>query len=117
MRSRRTSAFLTGLVIAFFIMGALMAVRWLADRADDRRHTIVVNAPTPIFAGSGEEGRCNGALLTTAWRGNQFKVERIRYLKDCATIDIVLGDGRKGYFVLGQGDLSINPPIFQRAAR
>jgi hypothetical protein len=39
-------------------------------------------------------------------------VQRIRYLKECVTLDVVLGDGRSGYFTLGAGDISIEPPIF-----
>lgn len=96
----------------FALVGALLAVRWWGDRNADRRHTVLVNAPTPIFAGSGRTGRCNRTLLTTAEKGVHFKVRRIRYLDDCATVDVVLKDGREGYFVLGVGDVSVDPPLF-----
>jgi hypothetical protein len=49
--------------------------------------------------------------LTTVERGNRLPVRRIRYLKDCAALDVVLPDGREGYVVLGVGDVSVKPAL------
>jgi hypothetical protein len=89
----------------------LLCFLWLRDVHNDRKHTVNVNAATPVFAGNGGDGSCHGTQLTTVERGTQLPVRRIVYLKDCAAIDVVLPDGRKGYVVLGIGDVSVNPPL------
>ena len=47
----------------------------------------------------------------TAEPGARLQVRRIRYLKDCAALDVALPDGREGYVVLGIGDVSVKPPL------
>ena len=75
---------------------------WVRDIRDDRKPTIIVNGSTPILAGSGGKCRCHGTCLTTVDRGTQLRVERIRYLKDCATVDVILPDGRKRLLGIGR---------------
>lgn len=87
------------------------SVLWLEDIRDDRRHTVIVNASTPVFSGNPESGDCRGKQLTTVEKGLKLRVLRIRYFKDCAAVNIVLPDGRKGYIVLGVGDVSVLPPL------
>jgi hypothetical protein len=82
------------------------------DVWNDRKHTVSVNTSTPVFVGDGDMGGCfHGTHLTMIERGAILPVRRIRYLKDCAAIDVALPDGRKGYVVLGIGDVSVNPPL------
>jgi hypothetical protein len=103
--------FLAGAAVAIGLVGVLLLTWRARDISDDRKHTIIANGPAPVFAGSGGEGGCRGTHLTTVDRGTRLPVQKITYLKDCATFDIVLPDGRKGYFVLGVGDVSVNPPL------
>jgi len=83
----------------------------LSDVRSDRKHTVSVNRATPVFVGSGGNNGCRGRQLTMVEPGAKLRVRRIRYLKDCAAIDIALPDGRTGYVVLGIGDVSVNPPL------
>lgn len=104
--------FVVGAAASLFIACALFLLLWLRDVQNDRQHTLNVNATTPIFAGNGGDVGCYGTTrLTTVERGTKLPVRRIRFLKDCAAIDVALPDGREGYVVLGIGDASVNPPL------
>ena len=112
LRFKNAFAFVVGAAASLFIVGTLLLFLWLRDVQNDRKHTVTFNAATPVFAGKGGDGGCHGtAQLTTVERGAKLPVRRIRYLKDCAAIDVALPDGRKGYVVLGIGDVSVNPPL------
>ena|SRR6266705_2386228 len=84
---------------------------WARDVHHDRQHIVIFKADTPVYVGTGEQGGCHGTQLTTVEQGVKLPVQRIRYLKDCATLDVVLPDGRKGYVVLGVGDATVIPPL------
>ena len=111
LRFKNPLAFVVGAAASLFIVCTLLVLLWLRDVQNDRKHTLNVNAATPVFAGNGGDGGCHGTQLTTVGRGTQLPVRRIMYLKDCAAIDVALPDGRKGYVVLGIGDVSVNPPL------
>ena len=82
-----------GVVLAASIMLTLLiATLWVHDVWKDRDHTVVVKSETPIFAGSGDES-CGGTRLTVAEPPVTFRVQRIRYWKNCATIDVVIRTG------------------------
>jgi len=91
-----------------------LIVLWLSDVHSDLKHSITVISPTPLFAGEGESGGCSGHPLTTLETGTRLPVRRIHYLKDCATLDLRLPDGREGYVVLGLGDVRVDPPLEDR---
>jgi hypothetical protein len=97
-------AFTATLVALLMVVLAI----WSHDVWSDRSRTVLVRTATPIFAGSGEG--CDGTRIATASPNTAFQVKRIRYWKSCATIDVVLLDGRKGHILLGEGDVSITPP-------
>jgi hypothetical protein len=92
------------------IVGIFALVLWARDVRDDRRHSVVVNSPTPIFAGSGcgcdtnEPSHVEGPCVT-------LRVRRIRYWTDCATVDVESPEGRSGHIVLGMGSVSMHPPL------
>jgi hypothetical protein len=112
LRLKNTFVFVVGAAALVFIVNTLLLLVWLRDVRSDRKHTVNVNAATPVFVGNGSDGGCHGTTqLTTVERGFKLPVRRIRYLKDCAVIDVVLTDGRKGYVVLGIGYVSVNPPL------
>jgi hypothetical protein len=96
---------------SLLVVCTLLWLLWLWDVRNDRKHTVNVNTATPVFVGNGGEGGCHGTQLTTIERAAKLPVRRIAYLKDCAVIDVVLPDGRRGYVVLGIGDVSVNPPL------
>ena len=106
---KKVFLFVLGGTIPLSIVGVLLSFLWLKDVANDRKHTVVVNDATPVFVGTGYD--CDGTPLTTVEKGRKLPVRRIRYLKDCLTLDVSLPDGRTGYFVLGVGDVSVNPPL------
>lgn len=93
------------------VVGAFLSLLWLEDVHTDRKYTVTVNTATPVFAGTGDKSGCHGTPLMTAEPGARLPVRRIRYLKDCAALDVALPDGREGYVVLGIGDVSVNPPL------
>jgi hypothetical protein len=111
LRFKNPFAFAVGAAASLFVVCTLLLLIWLRDVQNDRKHTVIVHAATPVFAGNGGDGGCHGAQLTMVEGGAELPVRRIRYLKDCAAIDIALPDGRKGYVVLGIGDVSVNPPL------
>ncbi|SRR6266567_2906718 len=92
------------------VVSLLIVTLWLRDTWEDRKHTILVRSETPTFAGGGNEF-CVDKQLATAQPGTTFQVRRIRYWKNCATVDIAWPDGRKGHIVLGHGDVLVNPPL------
>jgi hypothetical protein len=104
-------AFIVGGAVPLLIAGTLLFVQYLKDVSDDRNHIVIVRERTPVFVGTGAEGGCDGTQLTTVERGNRLPVRRINYLTGCATLDVALPDGRKGYVVLGEGSVSVNPPL------
>jgi len=109
MRSRLSILRLA--LLALVIAVVLVVILWANDVRNDRKHIITVKATTPVFAGKGAERGCHSVQLTTLDRGVQLQVHRIRYLKDCATLDVTLPDGRQGYLVLGLGEIAVNPPL------
>ena len=108
---KRSLAFIVGAVAALSVVCTLLWLLWLRDVQNDRKDTVSVNAATPVFVGSGSDGGCYGAQLTTIQQGAKLPVRRIRYLKDCAVIDVALPNGQQGYVVLGIGDVSVNPAL------
>lgn len=103
--------FVLGVIgIVFGLISLLIAILWILDVRADRKHIVVVKSETPFFAGGGDEA-CGGTQLTTLRSGTTLRVRRIRYWKNCATIDIALPDGRSGHVVLGQGDVTVSPPL------
>ncbi|HMK22051.1 MAG TPA: hypothetical protein VK466_06930 [Terriglobales bacterium] len=92
------------------IVGVVLFL-WANDVRQDRQHVLIIEAPTPLFVGTGGDGRCEGTKLTTVDQGSKLPVRRIRYLKNCAAVDVVLPDGRKGYVVLGVGHAVVDPSL------
>ena len=98
-------------VISAALIGALLIIAlWLHDVWDDRQHAVRTKSETPVFVGSGDEA-CEGKPLTVIQPGRTLHVRRIRYWKNCATVDIALPDGKEGHIVLGKGEVSISPPL------
>ena len=92
------------------LIGAIILAMSSYDAHQDRKHSVTINSPVPIFAGRGD-GACGGNQLTTVQPGTVLHVHRIRYWKNCATLDVVLPDGRHGYVVPGIGDFTVTPPL------
>ena len=95
------------LLLLLFVVGL---VRWSADVHDDRKHTISVIAPTPLFMGTGDDGCDRARQIEIVQPGAPVVVRRIRYWKDCATIDVALSNGQRGYIVL-DNHISVTPAL------
>jgi hypothetical protein len=95
----------SALVIALVIVGP-----WFGDVWKDRKHTLLVKSETPIFAGAGDES-CGGAQITTVQAGATLRIQRIRYWKNCATLNVVMSDGREGYVVFDSSRVQVSPPL------
>ena len=89
----------------------LLLALWTNDVRRDRSHSVTVRSATPIFAGSGNDGCDKQPQIATIQPGAVAHVRRIRYWKNCATVDISLPDGRRGYVVPGVGNFSMSPPL------
>ena len=80
------------------------------DVREDRKHRVTVVSPTPVFAGSGSENDCymtrQHTEIAVEQPGTNLRVRRIRYWKECATVNIVLPNGNSGHIVLGHGEVS-----------
>lgn len=83
---------------------------WAHDVWKDRQHKVVVHSQTPLFAGEGSD-LCEGERLRILGEGESPHVRRIRYWKNCATIDVGLPNGQKGFLIFGEGSFSVNPPL------
>ena len=103
--------FLAVLLLLFAIVGLLSIVAWANDVREDRRHTVTANSLSPVFTGPGGEDCESTHPLRTVQAGSTFPVQRIRFWKSCATIDMTLPGGRTGHIVLGVGDYSVHPPL------
>jgi hypothetical protein len=92
------------------VLGVIALVLWANDVRKDRTHSVTVEAATPLSPGTGRN--CDTSQrATTVQQGIVLAVRRIRYWKDCATIDVDLPDGESGHFVLGLGSLDVQPPL------
>jgi hypothetical protein len=94
---------------ATVLIGAATFVMWANDVRQDRKHTVMVDEPTALFAGGGRS--CDTRLqIATVQRGAVLPVRRIRYWKDCATLDVNAPDGQLSHFILGAG-VEVKPPL------
>jgi hypothetical protein len=98
------------LVVCSLVVGLVLVSWWFYDVQQDRKHIVTVKSQTPVFVGSGN-GLCGGQPLTVVQAGAVLPVRRIRYWKNCATLDVVLPDAHHGYLVLGEGEVTVNPPL------
>jgi hypothetical protein len=102
---------IAGLMVLLVALGALTMAFWAFDVYEDRQHSLTIDSPTPVFIGSGS-GYCDrGRLLETVHPQAKLQVKRIRYWKNCATVEVALPDGHEGYVVLGDGQQSISPKL------
>jgi len=109
---KRTFGFVVRFIVTItVIVGALTLASWGWDVRNDAKHTVTVNSSTPVFMGSGDEACTDKQMLTTVRPSIQLKVLRIRYWKNCATLNVILPDSRQGYIVIGEGGFSVNPPL------
>jgi hypothetical protein len=108
---KKPLAVVVGAAAPLLVVCTLLWLLWLRDVRNDLKHTVSVKTVTPIFVGNGGNGGCHGRRLTMIEPGAKLPVRRIRYLKDCAAIDVLLPDGREGYVVLGVGNVSVDPPL------
>jgi hypothetical protein len=86
------------------------AIWWIYDAWEDRKHLLTFNQNTSLFIGKGNAS-CGGEQLATIAPGTRVQVRRIRYWKNCATIDVELADGRRGYIVPDRENVTISPPL------
>lgn len=108
--ARRMRSLLTFVAMTIVVVVVLLFAFWGYDVWNDRKHTLTVLTATPVFVGSGGED-CGGTKLTVVQPETELEVKRIRYWKNCATVNVELPDSRKGYIVPGIGDVSIYPPL------
>jgi hypothetical protein len=101
----------TVFVVVILFGGMLVLALWVYDVRSDRNRKITVNGPTPVFVGNGDEACDRKPALVVASKSSSLQIRRIRYWKNCATIDVALSDGGMGYVVSGVGDFSISPPL------
>jgi hypothetical protein len=111
-RVKNLTAFILGGAIPLVILAIILYSQDLYSHRDDSKHLVIVNGATPVFAGTGQDGcQQKGIPMMTLPKGARVPVRRIDYLKNCATLDVSLPNGRTGYVVLGDGDVSVSPPL------
>lgn len=102
--------FMMGAAIPLAGVAVVLSVLWLNDIRNDRKHIVLVKSPTPVFERSGGENCLfGGKPLRVVQPGTKLPVRRIRYWKNCATVDVALPDGTEGYVSLG-GGAQLEPP-------
>lgn len=98
------------IVILGAIIGAYVLILWAIDVRGDRKHSVFVDSPTPIFAGNGQ-GCDTHQPITVEQPGVTLRIRRIRYWADCATVDVKLPGRGSGHIILGVGNVSVRPPL------
>jgi hypothetical protein len=98
------------IVICTLLVTLVSVSWWFYDVQQDRKHIVTVESQTLVFVGSGNEA-CRGQRLTDVQTGAVLPVRRIRYWKNCATLDVVLADSRPGHLVLGEGKVIVSPSL------
>ena len=83
---------------------------WAYDLWKDHRHTLTVGENTSLFIGKGNAS-CGGGQFAVIAPATSAQVRRIRYWKNCATIDVELADGRRGYIVPDGHNVTITPSL------
>ena len=91
------------------LIGVVAVATWANDVRQDRKHTATVIEPTALFQ-SGGTGCETREQIAVAQRGAVFPVRRIRYWKNCATLDVNASDGQLSHFVL-DGAVRVVPPL------
>ncbi len=99
------------LAAALLLSCAAVCAPWAYDVWKDRSHTLITQSETPVFDNRGDDQCTSGTVMATIASGVSLKVQRIRYWKECATVDVKLNDGRTGRIILGYGHVSISPPL------
>ncbi|MGB8129811.1 MAG: hypothetical protein WCG81_08460 [Candidatus Angelobacter sp.] len=100
-------SFVTGFLLVFFAGTLVFLAFYARDAYKDRQQRVLISGETPLFAPS-DEGRklCfnKGRIkIATVSAGEQIKVRRIIYEKDCMTVRIRTRFGQEGYLVSGAG--------------
>ena len=106
----RSMKYLAAFALLLLLLIAVSLVRWAADVHQDRRHTVSIKSPTPLFEGSGNDGCDRAQRIKIIQPGAPLVVRRIRYWKDCATIAVALSNGQHGYIVSGD-HVSVTPAL------
>ncbi len=111
-RAKNWTAFIFGGAIPLVILAAILYLQDLYSHRGDSKHIVIVNGATAVFTGTGQDG-CHSKRrpMISVPAGAKLPVRRIDYLKDCATLDVALPEGRTGYIILGDGDVSVSPPL------
>jgi hypothetical protein len=108
--SREPPSVLGLVAVTVFLLSLPVLFLWANDVREDRAHTVTVISPTPVFTGSGSDNDCymtrQHAEVAVEQPGTTLRVRRIRYWKDCATVNVVLPNGKSGHIVLGVGNVS-----------
>ena len=95
-------------LLAIITIIAAPLIIWGWDVHNDRKHLVTVISTTPVFGGA---AWCHlGQRLVDVPPDIHLEVRRIRYWKDCATLDVALPDGRQGYIISGDS-FSVNPRL------
>lgn len=109
VKNIRGSAVVLALALPVLFSTVVLGL-WANDVGQDRKHTVIVDDPTPLLSGSGK-GCKSSDQIAVVQRGAVLSVRRIRYWKDCTTLDVTAQDGRIGHFVLGVGRVEVKPPL------
>jgi len=109
MDGKKMLRFVVRFTLAVSVVACLILTAWGWDVHNDRKHVVTVISKTPVFAG--DDWCHDGQRLMDVAPGIHLGVRRIRYWKDCATLDVALPDGREGYLVFGVGTFSVSPPL------
>ena len=97
-------------IILVTALASFPAAWWAYDIWNDRRHAITVDENTSVYPGKGNAS-CGTEQFSVIAPGTKTQIRRIRYWKNCATIDVELADGRKGYIVLDRRNITIIPSL------
>jgi hypothetical protein len=98
-----------GATIAIVIVAIVMipAGWWLWDVHSDRQHTVDVEKTTPFFAPDPKDSCDAGKRAGILAPGEQFRVRRIRYYKECMVVTVNDGHGKDMYLVAGVGGFQV----------
>ena len=104
--------FAIGLLAVFAVPGICIGLMFAWDMYLDRQRTIEFEEPTRLLVGA-SDGQCDESRLQAVAiirPGDKFEVRRVRYWKNCMTVEVRSKDHKLRGFVISGPTFHLSEP-------